>query len=76
MRLKVIKCTLSLIALDSPLHLQARLPEVVGTVAGDPEVFRELYRFTYKVRRRAGWRTRDGWMTRGEQGGIQQQERR
>ena len=34
---------------DSCRALQARLPEVVLQLASDPDKFRDLYRFTYKV---------------------------
>ena len=30
-------------------HCQVRLPEVVSSVLADPDKFRDLYRFTYKV---------------------------
>ena len=30
-------------------HCQVRLPEVVSAVLADPDKFRDLYRFTYKV---------------------------
>ena len=30
-------------------HWQVRLPEVVSAVLADPDKFRDLYRFTYRV---------------------------
>jgi hypothetical protein len=29
--------------------IQARLPELVAQIMNDPELFRDLYRFTFKV---------------------------
>ena len=34
---------------DSCKGIQAKLPEVVIQILADPEKFKELYRFTYKV---------------------------
>ena len=35
---------------DTCRAIQTRLPEVAAQVRSDPDLFRDLYRFTYKVR--------------------------
>ena len=34
---------------DHDYHWQVRLPEVVSAVLAEPDKFRDLYRFTYRV---------------------------